>query len=222
MDADNSTGIPIRVDGSNPQTSTIKDVGEMLFNSSTEFLFLFDDVDQYLNRVNYSGNDSEIKTSLDHQLLNCSQIVNDSCAYRTELREYNYWALLLVVFPIFTLFGNVLVILSVYRERTLQTITNYFIVSLALADLLVAVVVMPFAVYVLVNGAWALPSFVCDFYIAMDVTCSTSSIFNLVAISIDRYYNDDTAWPIINRTIIKISQRCFIDEFLDNELRDLF
>ncbi|XP_076273151.1 dopamine D2-like receptor [Rhynchophorus ferrugineus] len=38
-----------------------------------------------------------------------------------------------------------------------------------------------------VNGSWALPGFVCDFYIAMDVTCSTSSIFNLVAISIDRY-----------------------------------
>ena len=38
-----------------------------------------------------------------------------------------------------------------------------------------------------VNGAWSLPNVVCDFYIAMDVICSTSSIFNLVAISIDRY-----------------------------------
>ncbi|XP_022180955.1 dopamine D2-like receptor, partial [Myzus persicae] len=38
-----------------------------------------------------------------------------------------------------------------------------------------------------VNGKWGLPPFVCDFYIAMDVICSTSSIFNLVAISIDRY-----------------------------------
>ncbi|XP_073982039.1 dopamine D2-like receptor [Rhodnius prolixus] len=101
--------------------------------------------------------------------------------------EKNYWALVLVLFPFLTLFGNVLVILAVYRERSLQSATNYFIVSLALADLLVAVLVMPFAVYVLVNGSWSLPPFVCDFYIAMDVTCSTSSIFNLVAISIDRY-----------------------------------
>lgn len=40
-----------------------------------------------------------------------------------------------------------------------------------------------------VNGSWGLPAFVCDVYIAMDVTSSTSSIFNLVAISVDRYVN---------------------------------
>lgn len=65
--------------------------------------------------------------------------------------NYNYWALILLIFPIFTLFGNVLVILAVVRERTLQSVTNYFIVSLAIADLLVAVVVMPFGVYILVS-----------------------------------------------------------------------
>lgn len=63
----------------------------------------------------------------------------------------NYWALVLILVPCVTIFGNVLVILSVYRERTLQTCTNYFIVSLALADLLVAIGAMPFAVYALVS-----------------------------------------------------------------------
>ncbi|XP_017156440.1 dopamine D2-like receptor isoform X1 [Drosophila miranda] len=127
---------------------------------------------------------------LDTYRMNCTNetlnLTSESCG---ELRivDHNYWALILILFPILTLFGNILVILSVCRERSLQTVTNYFIVSLAIADLLVAVVVMPFAVYFLVNGAWALPDVVCDFYIAMDVICSTSSIFNLVAISIDRY-----------------------------------
>ena len=63
----------------------------------------------------------------------------------------NYWALMLLVFPVLTVFGNVLVVLSVYRERSLQSVTNYFIVSLAVADIMVAILVMPLAVYVEVS-----------------------------------------------------------------------
>lgn len=63
--------------------------------------------------------------------------------------EKVYWALMLVILPFLAVFGNILIILSVYKERSLQTATNYFIVSLAFADLLVAAAVMPFAVYVL-------------------------------------------------------------------------
>lgn len=63
----------------------------------------------------------------------------------------NYWAMILLVLCVFVVFGNVLVILSVCRERLLQNMTNFFIVSLAVADLLVAGFVMPFSVYVLVS-----------------------------------------------------------------------
>lgn len=80
-----------------------------------------------------------------------SWLFNNSTGCYEEVIVKNYWALGLVVFPILTLFGNMLVIISVFRERALQSVTNYFIVSLALADLLVALMVMPFAVYVLVS-----------------------------------------------------------------------
>lgn len=63
-----------------------------------------------------------------------------------------YWRLIWVVLPLGATFGNLLVILAVYRERSLQSVTNYFIVSLAFADLFVGLVVMPFAVYVLVSN----------------------------------------------------------------------
>jgi asparagine N-glycosylation enzyme membrane subunit Stt3 len=63
----------------------------------------------------------------------------------------NYWALVLLLLCVMVVFGNVLVILSVARERSLQNITNLFIVSLAVADLCVAGVVMPFYTYTMVR-----------------------------------------------------------------------
>jgi len=60
----------------------------------------------------------------------------------------SYWRLMLLVFPICTVFGNVIVCLSIYQEKALHTVTNYFIASLAIADIMVAILVMPLAVYV--------------------------------------------------------------------------
>ena len=124
-------------------------------------------------------------------IFNLTIYLNDSRSEFTDLpvheRKKVYWALLLIILPVLAVFGNILVIVSVYKEKSLQSVTNYFIVSLAFADLLVAAVVMPFALYFLVNVDWNLSETVCDFWIAFDVTLSTASILNLVAISIDRF-----------------------------------
>uniref|UniRef100_A0A3Q1MS41 Dopamine receptor D4 n=2 Tax=Bos TaxID=9903 RepID=A0A3Q1MS41_BOVIN len=84
--------------------------------------------------------------------------------------------------------GNSLVCMSVAAERSLQTPTNYFIVSLAAADLLLALLVLPLFVYSEVQGGvWLLSPGLCDALMAMDVMLCTASIFNLCAISVDRF-----------------------------------
>ena len=73
-------------------------------------------------------------------------------------QEYNYYALLLTLLIFVIIFGNVLVCMAVLREKALQTTTNYLIVSLAVADLLVATLVMPWVVYLEVGFSLNMPS----------------------------------------------------------------
>lgn len=83
--------------------------------------------------------------------------------------------------------GNLLVIVSVMRHRKLRIITNYFVVSLALADMLVAMFAMTFNLSVQVTGRWLFGYFMCDVWNSLDVYFSTSSILHLMCISVDRY-----------------------------------
>lgn len=84
--------------------------------------------------------------------------------------------------------GNALVIISVFRHRKLRIITNYYVVSLALADLLVALCAMTFNASVELTDRWLFGYFMCDVYNSLDVYFSTASILHLCCISVDRYY----------------------------------
>nr|ABB87183.1 type 1 dopamine receptor [Panulirus interruptus] len=86
-----------------------------------------------------------------------------------------------------SIFGNGLVCVAVYTDRNLRKIGNLFVVSLAIADLFVACVVMTFALVNDLLGYWPFGSQFCNTWIACDVMCSTASIVNLCAISLDRY-----------------------------------
>ncbi|XP_063629619.1 octopamine receptor beta-2R-like isoform X2 [Cydia splendana] len=94
--------------------------------------------------------------------------------------------LLLIV--IMAVLGNMLVIVSVMRHRKLRVITNYFVVSLAFADILVAMVVMPFNFSVQFYDEWRFGSVICDLWNSSDVYFTSTSILHLCCISVDRYY----------------------------------
>ncbi|NWS25884.1 DRD5 protein, partial [Polioptila caerulea] len=91
-----------------------------------------------------------------------------------------------------TLLGNTLVCAAVLRFPHLRSkVTNLFVVSLAMSDLLVAVLVMPWRAATDVLGFWPFGAF-CDFWVAFDIMCCTASILHLCLISVERY------WAIAN------------------------
>jgi hypothetical protein len=93
-----------------------------------------------------------------------NDIIDNILLITPEHHDPAYWALCLLFIPAFTIFGNILVVLSVIKFKSLQSAINYFIVALAIADCLVAIAVMPFAVYVhvcvLLNNCFIIQLFV--------------------------------------------------------------
>ncbi|KAL0841967.1 hypothetical protein ABMA28_014193 [Loxostege sticticalis] len=86
-----------------------------------------------------------------------------------------------------TVVGNVFVIAAILLERHLRSAANQLILSLAVADLLVACLVMPLGAVYEVAQRWTLGPELCDMWTSGDVLCCTASILHLVAIALDRY-----------------------------------
>ncbi|XP_061557860.1 adenosine receptor A2b isoform X1 [Phycodurus eques] len=90
-----------------------------------------------------------------------------------------------VVIALFSITGNVLVCWAVAIDTTLKNATNYFLVSLAVADSLVGCLAIPFAVTISVGIR--LDFYGCLFLACFVLVLTQSSIFSLLAIAIDRY-----------------------------------
>ncbi|XP_037679573.1 adenosine receptor A2a [Choloepus didactylus] len=81
--------------------------------------------------------------------------------------------------------GNVLVCWAVWLNSNLQNVTNYFVVSLAAADIAVGVLAIPFAITISTGFCAACHG--CLFIACFVLVLTQSSIFSLLAIAIDRY-----------------------------------
>ncbi|ODN06271.1 5-hydroxytryptamine receptor [Orchesella cincta] len=117
---------------------------------------------------------------------------------------------------------NVFVIVAVFIEKNLRNVANYLVVSLAVADLMVACLVMPLgAIYEFfgkcektwpgeIKGEWLFGAIVCEIWTSLDVLCCSASILHLLSVAVDRYWAVTRINWTVNRNKSSINFMIFL------------
>ncbi|XP_026215158.1 trace amine-associated receptor 7h-like [Anabas testudineus] len=115
------------------------------------------------------------------------QLVNSSCTKQPRSpSEVMFIYSLLSSISLLTVVLNLLVIISISHFRQLHTPTNLLLLSLAVSDFLVGLLVMPFQI-VFVEYCWLQGDLMCVLYYFIPFITVCASVVNMVLISVDRY-----------------------------------
>ncbi|KAM4730643.1 trace amine-associated receptor 13c-like [Anableps anableps] len=110
-----------------------------------------------------------------------------SCRKPLKLQSENiYLYIFLTCISLLTVSLNLLVIISISHFRQLHTPTNLFLLSLAVSDFLVGLLLMPIRI-LLTGGCWVLGSVMCGLFHYSSFILTSASVGNMVLISADRY-----------------------------------
>ncbi|XP_070782845.1 muscarinic acetylcholine receptor M1 [Enoplosus armatus] len=110
------------------------------------------------------------------------------------LGGHTIWQVIIIVFltgslSLATVVGNILVLVSFKINKALKTVNNYYLLSLAFADLTIGTLSMNLYTTYIIMDQWALGPVVCDLWLAIDYVASNASVMNLLVISFDRYFS---------------------------------
>uniref|UniRef100_A0AAY5KG43 G-protein coupled receptors family 1 profile domain-containing protein n=1 Tax=Esox lucius TaxID=8010 RepID=A0AAY5KG43_ESOLU len=129
---------------------------------------------------------SEVREHEDDQY--CYQDRNSSC--KKDSQSTSIYITLYIFFSlisVFTAFLNLLVIISISLFKHLHTPTNLLILSLAVTDLLVGLIVIPAMTVAIMQPCWLFGEYFCTLLLYVTFLCASLSLGNLILISVDRY-----------------------------------
>ncbi|CAN7938777.1 unnamed protein product [Ixodes hexagonus] len=144
------------------------------------------------------------------ELTTNSSVGNFSFSWHENLVVVVTVSILLGLVIVATVIGNIFVIAAILMERNLRTVSNYLVLSLAVADLMVACLVMPLGAVYEVTQEWVLAPELCDVWTCCDVLCCTASILHLLAIAVDRYWAVTCVDYMRQRDVRKVGSMIFL------------
>ena len=95
---------------------------------------------------------------------------------------------LLILIMLAALLGNLLILIIMWKSPTLRTVTNYYIVTLAISDIFCASIVMPFSVSILVNGKWVFSNLTCSVFAFVSWFQVLGSLQITALVAVNRYF----------------------------------
>ncbi|XP_026080770.1 trace amine-associated receptor 13c-like [Carassius auratus] len=150
-------------------------------------------------------------TNVDNQTFQyCFPDNNLSCtkSIRPEV-EYIAVYIFVSVTSVLTVFLNLLVIISISHFKQLHTPTNVLILSLAVADLIAGLILMPVQGMQLIEPCWYFGEMFCSIFPLILYVVVIASLGNMIIISVDRFIavNNPLRYPVkvnTNRAIVSI------------------
>lgn len=142
----------------------------------------------------------------------CIASWNTTCSSDFQLFQLDYYDLIVIfcfsLVSLFTVGGNMVVMVSITVSRQLRTATNFAILSLAMSDFLVGGLMMPLQCVILVDVCLYYTKSLCPVYHFFSTIVGNVSLYNIVLIAVDRYFALCHPFHYVAKVSVRVVLKC--------------